>query len=70
MYEEMGEAEGKAVFEALRPLCVRVMSDPSVESVSDLHARLVTLPPSTLIPPHLVAYLTLPLRAAIKRAGW
>lgn len=61
--------EGKAVFDQLRPLCVKVMSDPCVESLSSLRAGLAALPGSTLIPPHLMAYLALPLRAAIKRAG-
>lgn len=64
----MSEEEGKAVFAALRPLCVKVMSEPSVESLTALQAGVKTLPPSS-IPPQLVDYLTLPLRAAIKRAG-
>lgn len=65
----MSEEEGKAVFAALRPLCVKVMSEPSVESLTALQAGVKTLPPSSSIPPQLVDYLTLPLRAAIKRAG-
>lgn len=61
--------EGKAVFEALRPLCVEVMSRPSVESLSALESGLKGLPQATSIPPQLLTYLALPLRAAIKRAG-
>ena len=60
---------GKALFDALRPLCVKVMSEPSVESLSRLQEGLSGLPEGTLVPPPLVPYLTLPLRAAIERAG-
>lgn len=67
--EAEGERVSKALFDALRPLCVKVMSEPSVESLSRLQDGLLALPPGTVIPPHLVPYLTLPLRAAIKRAG-
>lgn len=63
----MAKGEGKAVFEALRPACVEVMSSPSVESLSVLETRLREL--SQPIPPPLVTYLVLPVRTAIKRAG-
>lgn len=68
---EMAESadEGKVVFEALRPLCVEVMSRPSVQSLCALERGLQALPEATLIPPQLLPYLSLPLRATIKRAG-
>lgn len=67
--KEMAVAEGKAVFEALRPLCVEVMSRPSVDSLCALESGLQALPESTTIPPQLLSYLALPVRAALKRAG-
>lgn len=65
----MDEVEGEAIFKVLRPLCVEVISVPSVKSLFSLQTGLMELPQGAVIPPQLVAYLTLPVRAAIKRAG-
>lgn len=59
----------EAVFEALRPLCVKVMSEPSLENLASLQAGVKGLPEATTIPPQLLTYLALPVQAAIKRAG-
>lgn len=62
-----GETEGKLLFQALRPLCVEIMNNLSVESLTSLQARLEEL--SSPLPTPLVPYITIPLRAAIKRTG-
>ncbi len=63
------EEEGRLVFEALRPFCVKVMWEACVENLSRLQVAVKTLPQHTDIPSQLVPYLTVPLRTALKKAG-
>ncbi len=60
------EAEAKAAFALLRPVCVEVMRAPSVEALRALDVQLACLPS---LHPHLVDYVALPLRTIIKRTG-
>lgn len=61
-----GEAEAKAAFALLRPVCVEVMRAPSVEALRALDGRLAGV---RSLHPHLVDYVALPLRTIIKRSG-
>ena len=63
------KAAGQLVFEELKPFCVTVMREASISSLSSLQEAVKSLPQDTAIPSQLVPYLTLPLTAAVKRAG-
>ena len=63
------EEAGKLVFEVLRPCCVQVMKEASVESLTVLQEAVQRLPGDAPIPPQLLPYLTLPLRTTLKRVG-
>ena len=60
------EQEAKTAFAALRPVCVRVMSSPSLETLGELGAVVRGM---RSIHPHLVDYVVLPLRMIFKRGG-
>ena len=58
---------GKGAFDALKPVCVRVMSSPSLESLAELRGKVSGLP--VAVHPHLVDYVLLPVRVLFKRCG-
>lgn len=58
------EREAKAAFSVLRPVCVRLMRAPSLETLGELEAVLREM---QSLHPHLVDYVVLPLRMLIKR---
>lgn len=58
------EQEAKAAFSVLRPVCVKVMRAPSLETLGELEAVLRAM---QSLHPHLVDYVVLPLRMIIKR---
>ena len=60
------EAEAKAAFALLRPVCVEVMRAPTTQALDALDGRLVGI---RCVHPHLVDYIALPLRTIIKRSG-
>ena len=61
------EADGKRAFDALKPVCVRVMSSPSLESLAQLREKVRDL--AVAIHPHLVDYVLLPVRVIFKKTG-
>ena len=63
----LNEADGKRAFDALKPVCVRVMSSPSLESLAELRGKVSGLP--VAVHPHLVDYVLLPVRVLFKRCG-
>ena len=63
----LNEVYGKRAFDALKPVCVRVMSSPSLESLAELRGKVSGLP--VAIHPHLVDYVLLPVRVLFKRCG-
>ena len=60
------EQEAKTAFSALRPVCVQVMSAPSLETLGALEAVVRGM---HSIHPHLVDYVVLPLRMIFRRVG-
>lgn len=58
------EQEAKAAFSVLRPVCVKVMRTPSLETLGELEGVLRAM---QSLHPHLVDYVVLPLRMIIKR---
>lgn len=60
------EQEAKTAFSALRPVCVQVMSAPSLETLGALEAVVRGM---RSIHPHLVDYVVLPLRMIFRRVG-
>ena len=63
----LNEADGKGAFDALKPVCVRVLSSPSLESLAELRGKVSGLP--VAVHPHLVDYVLLPVRVLFKRCG-
>ena len=63
------EAEGRALFGKLKPLCVQVMSSPSLESLSELREGLSGLLGSSVLHPQLVDYVLLPVRMIMNKFG-
>ena len=61
------EADGKRAFDALKPVCVRVMSSPSLDNLGELREKVRGLP--VAIHPHLLDYVLLPVRVLFKRCG-
>ena len=59
--------DGKRAFNALKPVCVRVMSSPSLESLRELREKVRGLP--VAIHPHLLDYVLLPVRVLFKKYG-
>ena len=59
------EADGKRAFDALKPICVRVMSSPSLGNLGELREKVRCLP--VAIHPHLLDYVLLPVRVLFKR---
>ena len=58
---------GKGAFDALKSVCMRVMSSPSLENLAELRGKMSGLPAA--VHPHLVDYVLLPVRVLFKRCG-
>ena len=61
------EEDGKRAFNELKPVCVRVMTSPSLENLADMRSKVESL--SLSIHPHLVDYVLLPVKTLLRRYG-
>ena len=61
------EEDGRRAFTELKPVCVRVMTSPSLENLADMRNKVEGL--SVSIHPHLVDYVLLPVKTLLKRYG-
>lgn len=65
----MSEEEGRVMFSSLRPLCVQLMSSPSLDTLQQLRKGLTNILGEKYLHPHIVDYVLLPVRTVINKTG-
>ncbi len=69
MSDVLSESEGKELFPRIKPLCVHVMSSPSLETLTKLREGLFRVLGSRALHPQMVDYVLLPVRMVINKCG-